>query len=637
MPIYTVKSPDGKTFDVEGPEGATAEELGSFISEQGSKPYDVPAGVASAMNIGQALTFGFGDEIAGAVGLDRDRYNATVKGFQKDYPGSAMLGSVSGSMLLPGGAAKLVKGMNPWAVAGATGGAFGMAQGAGDAEEGKRLEGATKSGAMGMLGAPLIMGTAGLGGSALSALGGQVASRIPVGGQKYSEWLARNRVAGAMNRDNISADDLSSNMARLGPEARIADAAGESTRGALDVNANLPGKTANQLEELIRNRISTRPDRMDNMVNSVNGGYGRAGDLSAAFERQKLGEAAPLYQQLHQMNIPVSDNLNSIFKAAKQLGAAGTASKIATAERTPFTLGTKEVTDTLTNIKSGGTVSMRDADLVKRGIDTLIEKETDDLTGKVSTLGRSYVKLKHELLGELDNLTIDQNTGSSLYKSARDAFAGPSAHQSAIKKGRAFWNEKAEGIEELTRGMSQSEKEAFKVGASEQLREMAGTQTGQNRLLNYWKDRNTREKLQALLGDDVKYKDVEKMLKGEETLKRLESLGPSRNSRTFSREANAEQQTLDNASDLISAGLSAKTGGLSSLLGGLGKYSARVGTPEPVRDSIGNILMSKYATDEINALRLAQEAIKARKAAAASASGAAGKEAGGIIGGILGF
>ena len=26
--------------------------------------YDVPAGVASAMNVGQALSFGFGDEIA---------------------------------------------------------------------------------------------------------------------------------------------------------------------------------------------------------------------------------------------------------------------------------------------------------------------------------------------------------------------------------------------------------------------------------------------------------------------------------------------------------------------------------------------------------------------------------------------
>ncbi|MCC9551422.1 hypothetical protein JHR22_08470, partial [Campylobacter jejuni] len=37
MPIYSVQSPDGKTYDIEGPEGATADQLGQVISNQ-SKP-----------------------------------------------------------------------------------------------------------------------------------------------------------------------------------------------------------------------------------------------------------------------------------------------------------------------------------------------------------------------------------------------------------------------------------------------------------------------------------------------------------------------------------------------------------------------------------------------------------------------
>ena len=176
--------------------------------------------------------------------------------------------------------------------------------------------------------------------------------------------------------------------------------------------------------------------------------------------------------------------------------------------------------------------------------------------------------------------------------------------------------------------MSQSELDAFKIGASEKLREMVGSQTGQNKLLNVWKDRNTREKLQALLGNDVKYAQVEQMLKGEETLK---SLGPSRNSRTFSREAGSDQQNVDNANDLINAGLNVKTGGLAGLIGSAGKMATRAATPEPVRNGIGSILMSKYSTDEMKALQMAQEAIKARQRAAAVAVGSLGGKSGGIL------
>lgn len=645
MPIYTVQSPDGKTYDIEGPEGATPEQLGSFISSQAGKaePYDVSTFTKRAMQLGQGATFGFGDELAGKLGLDKARYNATLKQHSEEEPIGSVVSNVIGGFASPAAllkvpqylkkAAPVLELMNrsPVLTAGGTGLVYGGLQAAGDSE-GQGIGGAALQG--GGVGAGLgigVMGATKAVSPMLGALGNGLMANAPKAGEKYSTWLARNRVADAFNRDNVTIREVRDNLHRLGGEARFADAAGENTRGLLDLNANLPGRTKDELETLIRNRIATRPDRMDDVVYSVNGGYGRAGDLSKALEAQKLGEASPLYENLHQMSIPVSGNLKSIFDSARQLGASNTAKKIATAERTPFTLASKEGTDALM-IPQSSTVSMRDADLVKRGIDTMIERETDAVTGKVSTLGRSYVKLKKDLLDELDNLTIDPKTGSSLYKSARDAFAGPAAHQTAIKKGRAFWNDDAERIESLMDGMSASEKEAFRVGASEKLREMVGTQTGQNRLLNFWKDRNTREKLKSLLGNDVKYNDVEKMLKSEETLKRLESLGASRNSRTFSREAASDQQNADNAVDLVSAGLNVKSGGLASMVPSLIKTGwKRSTTPEPVRNSIGNILMSKYSTDEMKALEMTMEAIKARQRAAAVATGAAGGQGSGLL------
>lgn len=607
------------------------------ISDIGGKePYDIPSWQASAMNVGQALSFGFGDEIAGKLGADPARYRATIDQFKKDYPGSAMLGTVSGSMLIPFGAGKIgaLKGTSPWATAAITGAGQGALIGAGEsAGEGSKLAQDTLlSSGTGFLAGPLMLGGLKGAGSVANA----VAPYVP-GLSKNTERLARNRVVDAFSRDSVTPDQVGRNMANLGPEARIADAAGENTRGLLDLNANMPGKTKDQLEEVIRNRIASRPERMDSMVYSVSGGMGRAGSMEKALTKQQIETSGPLYRQLHSLEIQGNERLVDMLKAAKSLGAFGTAKKIADAERVPFSLtdggGGNAVFGAGGAPAYGNRFSMRDLDLVKRGIDDLIESQTDAVTGKVTTLGRSYVGLKKDLLAELDQLTTKD--GTSLYRTARDAFAGPAAMKSAISKGRSFWNENAERIDDLMDGMAQSEQQAFRIGAAEALREKIGKQTGQTQLINAWKDRTIREKLKALLGDDVKYSEVEQMLKNEATLKRMEGLGASRNSRTFSRDAGAEQQTLDNAQDLVNMGVAAKTGAIPQLIGGLSKFTSRVGTPEPVRDSIGSILLQQYKPEELKALEAALEALKKMRASAAMASGAAGGAAGKGVNGLL--
>jgi hypothetical protein len=177
------------------------------------------------------------------------------------------------------------------------------------------------------------------------------------------------------------------------------------------------------------------------------------------------------------------------------------------------------------------------------------------------------------------------------------------------------------------------EAQAFRIGAAEKLREMVGAQTGQNRLMNMWKDRPVREKLKALLGDDVKYSEVESLLKNEMTLKRLEGLGPSRNSRTFSREANAEDQNYQVLSDMTDIGVGMKTGNMLGPVTRILKDGyQRLGTPEQVRDGIGKSRMQKYAPAEIKALMEAQEAIRRQRGLASTSFGTA---AGQVTNGLL--
>lgn len=636
MAIYTVQSPDGKIYHIEGPEGATADQLGGFISSSNApKPYDVSTFTKRAMSLGQGATFGFGDEIAGALGADKERYRATLEQHKQEEPVGSAVSNVIGAFAAPSALLKVPQYLkkavpalelmsnNPLFTAGGTGLIYGGLQGAGDSSDGQGVGGeALKNGGIGAGLGLGILGTMKAVSPIAGALGSGIAAKISGNDGSLTNWMARNRVADAFNRDGVTLRDVRANMQRLGGEARFADAAGENTRGTLDLNANLPGQTKDKLEELIRNRIATRPDRLDNVVYSVNGGVGSGRDVASALTAQQQGVAGPLYKQAHSVAFAPSPSLIRDLEAARSLGAWGEAQKRSLANPTngPFSL------DPAQQFLGKGNVGVRDIDHIKQGIDSLIEKETDATTGKVSSFGRDLVGLKNRILRETDSAV-------PVYADARAAFAGPASLKTAIAKGRSFWNEGADNLETMMAGMNPSEQDAFRVGASDALRQKVGSQAGQNQLLNIWKDRNTREKLQALLGNDVKYSQVEQMLKGEETLKRLESLGPSRNSRTFSREAASEQQNFDNASDIVSAGLNAKTAGLSSLLKPLVNRAA---TPEPVRNGIGSILMSKYSTDEMKALEMTMQAIKARKAAAAAAAGAAGGKSTGLYGGLLG-
>lgn len=626
MPTYQVDV-DKKTYEVDAPDPDTAWKWANqFHGESAkTKPYDVNSSVASLMNVGQALTFGFGDELAGMVGADKNRYRATVDQFRKDYPAAGHLGTISGSLLLPGGAGKLAT-QSPLIAASTVGALTGALQGMGDAPDiEKGVNDASRQAIIGMAGGPMIMGMA----KPVSDLTRSLGTKIPYIGDSLATDLARRRIATSFERDSTTANDVGSNMARLGAESRVADAAGENTRTMLDLNANLPGKTQNDLETVNMSRIKSRPERMDSAVYAVNGGYGRATPVYEALEKQKKDTAAPLYAQLHQMEIIPSDKLAKSLEAAKKAGAFGEASKIANADEVAFTLKDIQAQQTVTGkanpltntsqtTQVGGTkLSMADLDYAKRGIDALIEKETDAVTGKVSTYGRSLVMLKNRIVDELDTQT------NGAYKAARDAFAGPAALQTAIKKGKSFWNEDADTLANMMQGMSQSEQEAFRIGASEAMRSMVGSQTGQNRLLNVLNDRNIRERLQSLLGNDAKYSDVERMLLNEGTLKRLESLGPSRNSRTFSRLAASEDQAMGVATDLAQGVASPQTLPLS-IMSSLKKNYSTLTNPEPVRDAIGKILLQQYQPAEMKALQEVQDLIRRQQAAAAAGTGLLG-------------
>jgi hypothetical protein len=462
----------------------------------------------------------------------------------------------------------------------------------------------------GALGPAALIGLS-TGGNVMSALGSKMR-------QDWAGDVARRRIATAFERDTTTADDVGRRMVQLGQEARIVDAAGENTRSALDLNAILPGMTKELLEQTIRNRQATSFDRLnDSVIYALSGGYGRAKDITKALTEQQKNVAGPLYQKAHAQSIVADPDLIAMLDAAKSLGAFKQAKTIATAERTNFTLD---------QLQQGQPVSIRDIDYIKRGLDGLIDNATE-VGGRPTTMSRAYTGLKSDLMDKIDTLAPD-------FAAARQAFAGPAELKSAVEKGRKFWREEPANLSDEMAGMTQSEQEAFRVGAAEALRLKIGSEGGRTELLGMWKNNNIQERIKALLGDDVKYADVQRMVNNEGVLKRLQSLG--RGSQTAARQFANQDQNAGVAGDLASMALDAKTGIGSMILRGLKKAgSGEVLTPEPVRDAMGRILLQQYQPAEMQALLKAQEVIRRQRALASGAAGIAGGKASSTVSGGL--
>jgi hypothetical protein len=457
------------------------------------------------------------------------------------------------------------------------------------------------------------------------AVTSQVARAIPEQLKQYMEYssadLARRRVAQAMLRDGTSPDQISARLAKLGDDAVIAEAGGMNMRDLLDTMATLPGRTKNTTEELIRMRQAGRGGRIADAAGKQLSPEGNrlASTVEELITKRNV-DASPWYDQLKQLTVSVDKDTASILSAAEKLGAFKNAQQISTALRQPFTLSdAKNITQ----------ASMVDLDMVKRGIDDLVNsaKAVDAKTGKYTEFGRAVIKLKNDLLAKLDDATIDKETGKSIYKNARDVFAGPSAMIDAAELGRTIFNKDSSIIRDSVKNMSQSELEAFRIGAYENLRTIAGTQSGQTRLLNMWKEPTTQEKLKEIFPSERAYREFASDIAAESRKKALESTG--RGSKTASREAGMEDAAVETLRDMGALAAASKTMDIGTLLNMLQGQMKRTVVPEPVRNEIGRILTSRASSgDELKMLREAIAQMERQQRGASATSGIIGSQIG---------
>lgn len=606
MPTYVITAPDGNKYQVTAPEGASESEVLDYAKQNYVKaaPKQNPeyeAGKQSSLrglaSVMQGPTFGFADEIGGVLGAavdyvrsgkpltegyreNRDFIRGASDQVEKETPifSAITRGMASAPLALVSPGANLFKGTGAMANmgrAGVAGGTTGLITGLGDSTAdtiggmvADTALGGAKGAAFGVAGERAIAG--------LGAVGGKVAQSgvLPQSvTDKFAGNFAAQKVAEALARDNTDPARVTARMATLGDRAAPVDAAGYNTRQLVDALATMPGQTKNTVESLIRTRQATRADALrDAAEDSFNiNGVRLAGQVKDWIAEREAA-ASPLYNRVTRMTVTPDNNLVSIINAADELGATTFAQKIATARQMPWTLDA-----------NGKTVSMRDLDNLKKGLDQLVSKETKP-DGALTPLGASYSELRTKLLNKLDSATM------GVYKEARDAFAGPSALIDAAAAGkRALLSDDA-SIRELQAGLSRSEKDAFSLGAFEALREKLGGRAGQTQMMELWREKGMQEKLKAIFGIERAYREFASSLAKERVLKQAESLG--RGSQTAARQQGIADLDNNPLGDVASAAVSAKAGNPIGVIGSAMRGWNRVQTPEPVRDAMGRMLLT---------------------------------------------
>lgn len=611
------------------------------VSPSETEGKSLSKGARLAMTAAQGPTLGFADELAGLIQAPfiatkgeslgdaytrgRDVYRAGVESYQQEQPiGSAVAQGVAS---LPLGMLNLGRSVAPnvgpvMRSVGA-GGLFGAISGAGEAKTPEEIAqqaltaGATSAvlGGGTELGMKVVRPVAGV----VKAQAGRMIPeglRDLVGGSSVD--LARRRVAQAMLRDGATPDQVTARMSKLGDDAILAESAGYNTRDLLDTMATLPGRTKNYTEELIRQRQSQRGGRIaESAQQQLSPTGARLADSVESLMTQRDVNATPLYNQLKTVNVQLDDDLKQILDAANKLGAFGRAKQISIGLREPFTLK---------DFNKSADASMPDLDKVKRGLDDIIGgKSALNDKGEINEFGRSVIKLKQDFLKRLDDATVDPDTGASLYKGARNAYAGPSALISAAELGRTVLNKPAATVRTLVKDMSDSELESFRVGAYEGLRELAGTQSGQTRLLNMWKEPATQERLKEIFPSERSFRLFASDVAAEARKKEIQSVG--RGSGTAGREARMEDVGAETLKDTVNLAAAAKTMDIGSLINMLANNMKRTSVPEPVRNEIGRILMSKAASaDEVKILRNVIDKMKKEQDTQAMTSGIIGSQ-----------
>lgn len=453
---------------------------------------------------GQGVSLGFADELEAAVrnplsalgsalGLSEGKnYSERLEiirnkldSYRSENPLEAMALEMGGAILPTLAAGAFTAGTGGAAVGASTaarlgataaraakvGAAEGAVAGFGAGEGG--LEERAKSAALGGTIGGTIGAVAPIAVQQTGRLGRNVLDAVGVGGADRAQKVAERKVLEGISRDKMTPEQAAARLQEardLGvDDITIADL-GENLRGAGWKAQAMPNERRQAVLEQFSERQSGQAEQISEQAARLSGAEGSTGiqyldELAEKVQR----ESGPAYRKAYGVDLDAapfqsmarSKVIQDAYKKSVELADIDPDIDIS---GMPSDLG-----DFLGDAASAGERVLMPTEVahdIKKGLDALIEAETDTLTGKATPRGRKLTKLKKSWDAEI----ASQNDA---YRAANTNFADNARLKSAYETGFDFNKTPEEQLAKMVNKMTPAEKEALRVGLISQVEELA--------------------------------------------------------------------------------------------------------------------------------------------------------------------
>jgi hypothetical protein len=498
---------------------------------------------------------------------------------------------------------------SPMARSIAAGGTTGAVAGAGTATEGERGSGA---------GTGALMGT---------TLGAAIPIGMRTAGSGYN-WLKERLMPTPQGiQDRASAKMLEAlKQAQLTPQQMEAVMKKDASMRVPSTIANVDPAVVD-LAEAVAQRVGSGRQQIAKTLGAQKEGikertYGQVktglkpGDYYADEERlkQELRDfAGTAYDDAYNvgsvndpkiMTILEQPEVKSVYDLARQIASSeANLAKVRGQDPSKFKLEPLYIADTEGNIKVASIPDVRTLDYMKRAMDAMVKSGFSSTDATVKTQANTLKQMRNELRDRLKTVVPEYETALTKYAGDMEVIE---AMQAGMKNFRSMDHEE---VAKLVKGMSSSEREAFRTGVARDIYgQIMGPASARNSAQNIIGSPEMQQKLMPLFDNPAHFNLFKAALERESQLFNQANSILANSSTARRAQMNKEFEGDNSMGEAIG---NAITGGFWSSLTGLAAKAAKSTTmTQDTADKLAGMLMSNNPTEVAATVKVLEDYAK---------------------------